>query len=906
MKIFGSLSELISIIYRKNSQTITVRPNQTTTYTAARDVQLPPQDANAIIVSETATQTLTNKTLTSPAISSPTGITKSDVGLGNVDNTSNATERAATATLTGKTMDGDNNTFQDIGIASLKAVVGDASKVLTRNGTGDVVSTLIDDTNVAAAANITATKLATGAVSNTQFNKLSTAGTAGAGNLATTDGTQTLTSKTIAAGSNTITGLTKSDVGLANVDNTSDATKNAATVVLTNKDIDGGTASNTSRTTLPSASTATLAALTRKAGAVAYDTTTTKVVFDNGSAFAAIGGSGSGAGELNAVLNASASDALTGWTDGTSHTTTRITSGSPLDPVITTALNTSATTTAVESSTSGAKYSITTMPASLTNKKLKVELYFTTEASQTWAVSVYAGATRIALSTDSSGATLLPAGTTGKFVAYFDTTNATAYSVNLTRTAGAGTAVLKFTNVIVGPGIQPQGAVVSAPSAWTPTFTGFGTATNINMSYSRVGSRLVAKGNFKAGTTSAVLAKLSLPIGLTINSAYHVSDRTVLGRLIMTANAANADFTASSGEIAVIYNSADNSVVYFAQGTDASGSNNVMVPANGNGIFNGNSNNAISFDVEIAEWSGSGTLNTAQNDVEYAYNTSTVAGSDDLTSFAQGPSGVLTGAISNNITRRVQFTSPILVTDKVVVEASFDRVKWFQVDCWTYNNTSAIEPLNLENVQYAGVGLSYINSTAVNQADIFFGSKAAHTGGNAYGAASFAWPASGLYWRVKKEAAGAAVGFGLANATTTGLVSREIAPIEGALPTLTWGGAVAPSGTITQKYKWTQVGKVVTVEWRIEASVAGTANTLVSCALPSDMPSPANHTNQSVSEWVTVSGGAVLATGAAALNLGGAAGLYKEAGGTYGLYIYSGTATVSATFAAASLSYVVD
>jgi hypothetical protein len=48
------------------------------------------------------TQTLTNKTLTSPAINTPTGIVKGDVGLGNVDNTSNATERAATATLTNK------------------------------------------------------------------------------------------------------------------------------------------------------------------------------------------------------------------------------------------------------------------------------------------------------------------------------------------------------------------------------------------------------------------------------------------------------------------------------------------------------------------------------------------------------------------------------------------------------------------------------------------------------------------------------------------------------------------------------------------------------------------------------------------------------------------------------------
>ena len=54
------------------------------------------------IVGTTDSQTLTNKTLTSPVVNTPTGIVKGDVGLGNVDNTSNTTERAATATLTNK------------------------------------------------------------------------------------------------------------------------------------------------------------------------------------------------------------------------------------------------------------------------------------------------------------------------------------------------------------------------------------------------------------------------------------------------------------------------------------------------------------------------------------------------------------------------------------------------------------------------------------------------------------------------------------------------------------------------------------------------------------------------------------------------------------------------------------
>lgn len=54
--------------------------------------------------------------------------------------------------------------------------------------------------------------------------------------------------------------------------------------VVTAKDIDGGTASNTSRLTLPKASTVTLNALTRKQATAAYDTTTGEVKVDDGSA----------------------------------------------------------------------------------------------------------------------------------------------------------------------------------------------------------------------------------------------------------------------------------------------------------------------------------------------------------------------------------------------------------------------------------------------------------------------------------------------------------------------------------------------------------------------------------------------------------------------------------------------
>lgn len=59
-------------------------------------------------VTTTGIATLTNKTLTAPVINSPSGLVKGDVGLGNVDNTSDATKNTATVKLSNKTLDATN------------------------------------------------------------------------------------------------------------------------------------------------------------------------------------------------------------------------------------------------------------------------------------------------------------------------------------------------------------------------------------------------------------------------------------------------------------------------------------------------------------------------------------------------------------------------------------------------------------------------------------------------------------------------------------------------------------------------------------------------------------------------------------------------------------------------------
>lgn len=799
MKLFGSITELVSLIFRKNSQTITVRPNQATTYTAARDVQLPPQDANSVIVSENASQTLTNKTLTgniavslvsgaatvtlptttsnlatiglsetltnktltSPVINSPTGIVKADVGLSNVDNTSDATKNSATVALTNKTIDGDNQTLiQNIGIASLKQVVGDANKALVRNGTGDVISALIDDTNIAAAANITATKLGTGIVDNTEFNRLNSAGTAGAGNLVTTNGTQQLTAK----------------------------------------DYAGGTASNTSRLTVPSDTKANLDGLTRKEATIVYATDTDKLYADNGSTLIQVGAS-SGAGEINAVLNSSGTDNTTGWTSGTSHTLSRQEGSGPLDPIVSTAFLIEATSTASESSTSGSYYSISSLASGLRSKKLKVEFYYTTEASQTWAVSVYQGTTRLSLSTDASGATLLPSGVTGKFTAYFDTTTATTYSVNVTRTAGSGTANLYATSFVVGPGIQPQGSVVGEWKVFTSSILGAtsnptkGGTIRDKAYYRRVGDSMEVRWEYlqtSAGASGSGNYRFQLPLGLT-------HDSTKVGQ------PADGSFSEKIGT-AIIYDGTNKKVCHIYPETTTGV---VLETQDGNtwgsGDFAlGNTNIRVGFffTTPIAEWAGSGTLNTAQNDVEYASNSSSTD-ADDTTSFVYGPAGstgiLQTTALTDLRKKRVRFLTPHQAGDEFEIEV-FDGFSYIPVDKFitTDGTRFTIGDLragisSIATTETQGIGFRSVNSTDV---DVFFGRYITNETGF-----TTAWNSgfSGLSskWRVKRTKAGVAVGFGLATATETGLVKG------GTVPGSTSGAATA-AGNIGEVIEFTR------------------------------------------------------------------------------------------------------
>jgi hypothetical protein len=118
------------------------------------------------VVGTTDTQTLTNKTLTTPAISSPTGLVKGDVGLGCVDNTADTAKPVSTAQQTALNLKADlaSPTFTGTPAAPTPSAADNTTKVATTAYVqGELTSHAATITDYTTAQTSTAYAIPTGA-----------------------------------------------------------------------------------------------------------------------------------------------------------------------------------------------------------------------------------------------------------------------------------------------------------------------------------------------------------------------------------------------------------------------------------------------------------------------------------------------------------------------------------------------------------------------------------------------------------------------------------------------------------------------------------------------------------------------------------------------------------------------
>jgi len=551
---------------------------------------------------------------------------------------------------------------------------------------------------------------------------------------------------------------------------------------LTTPTLAGGTASNTSRWTVPSNTLANLTALTRVEGVIVYATDTDKFYSDDGTNLNEVGGSGSGSGSLNIVDNPSAASATTGWTAASNYTVSRDTSNSPLAGIIDTCFAISTTTASSETSTSGVYAAALACPPAIRSTKLQVSMYVVVPASSlgVWRLSVYnSGGTRVSLSSDSSSVTTLPAGFTGQFNCTFDGDTGATYTVSLTQTTRSSANTLYVTNIVIGNGIITQGAAVSDPVAVTFTGTWVSNATYTAFE-TRIGSW--AKYDIKVALTGAPTATaltLTLPSGRTINTAALPDSTFARANVLPNSNVGISDTGTAAYMGAVSLASATTIDVSYIDDT-ATAVSPLAITATAPITFANTDRIVISFMVPIAEWAGNGTVNLgAGAQVEYlssgfsswvadrspagtALPTTTPAGSSEIVSVAYASA----------------WQYPQQVGDRVWLE-----IQAGGVGPWLPCPTFEIDAIRNDNTNFFGLGLD-INSTNLRVI------RGKYRGGTVD---TWATMTAGTRYRLVKANPSSPVGFGLAGTDgSSGLYKA------GSAPGLTTGAAIA-SGYVGEK-----------------------------------------------------------------------------------------------------------
>lgn len=502
---------------------------------------------------------------------------------------------------------------------------------------------------------------------------------------------------------------------------------------------------------------------------------TQRCYFRNGSTYnagntARLGssGSGSGSGEINEIANSSDATNWVASGAGITVATTTTASDLPLNGVISTAIKITPV-----SGTDYARYRWTAATA-LKGKKLKVEWFQHALAGYAAgdlklevyknSASDYTGSyTEFPLSTDISGTSSIPAGD-GKYTSSFDMDpTADYYELRIVRVAG--TSALALANLIVGPGIQPQGAVVEAPATLAVTYDNLGTVANSDVTYTRYGTRAKVQGRVTTGTIVAGTPAINLPSGFTLLTGSGGLSTQASGIVVGSARVivASATETDEVPNYDVFYDGSSATKLFITERSQSS----ALKKHNATDIFANGDILEFDFDVPVSEFIA-GTLNVASNDVEYLTNTNTSTSVSDTTSFGYSSGGAAIVAVSSagaTVKKRTRAQRPMGANKgRPKLQVSPDGTIWLAAE--------SILPYMEAGSQKYGMRI-VAGGTAATDMDVEFGGDGAN--------GTEAWSTYTTWsWRVVLEQPGMAIGFGLADATSSGLMSFASQTLAGA------------------------------------------------------------------------------------------------------------------------------
>ena len=864
MKLFGKLTELTQLVLKLSGFTTTINP----TATADRVLTLP--DADDTLVGKATTDILTFKTLTAPQIDNPTGLDSTDVGLGNVDNTSDATKDAATATLTNKTLTTpqiDNPTGLDSTDVGLENVtnVDHAAALTTHEGltsTHGVSGALVGTTDVQPISNKTFSALTL----TIETDSTTTGSNAAAA--ASTDGTRYLTNgslvsvDTLAGGAAGLMHIWSNKTGAA-ITITNDAGVNG---FLTGTDLDldladdasiilefdavvsrwrivggagsggGGLAVEFKTTNFTAeaskhyycADTVTAIqmpqilgneqlAISPARGALwsndgivvtpfsgesidsdpadeAYSLNLSSVSqvdftgdlantnWEKGDTISpTVGGSG-GNGEINYITNPDAEIDAIGWNtydDGASAV--------PIDGTGTAATNIdvvrqsgnklrgdySFKSQKLAGDVQGEGVSTDfTIDIADRSKLLKISFDYNTVstvgtyADGDLAVYIY-DVTNDVLITPSDnqliGIDLADSVTGSRTIAWASTDSVSYRLIFHVTTTSTEAYDFYFDNVIVGPGSVATGAVITAWEQYLPSNTqGFGSITGNALQWRRVGESVEVRGEFTTGTATSSEAQIELPNSYTVDWKA-ATDTVRVGGLDQdaTTNTNRHNALATDGD----------TFINFSQ-NNTGGDTPQLDIVGGTSVVANTTRQSLWFNVPVAEFSGSGTVNLMSDNVAAANvrsrwtltNGAALAPSGvydfDVATYNNGGftndgAGIITVAAAGfyRVTCQILYASAVMVSPGIVQLYKNNTTNIARTATSTGGNDGALMTIKWEGELASGDTLAIRQQQAT--------SPTQEIGIND------SWLAIS---RIADYSAGQPVGFGLATADTAGLL----------------------------------------------------------------------------------------------------------------------------------------